>query len=121
MSALSNTRGYVCISAPFARPLHVRALRSRTFSTGQRLGGSAWRRDHETTNSTRRNVSAASESSSGTVYSTWDALRDELVAVLADLDATSTVLRVDCIVNLYSLLLGCEGKLLAQACSHIAR
>lgn len=41
--------------------------------------------------------------------------------MLADLDATSTVLRIESIVTIYTILLGCEGKVRAEACSNIVR
>lgn len=41
--------------------------------------------------------------------------------MLADLDASSTVLRIGSLVTIYSILLGCEGKVLADACKNVVR
>lgn len=121
MPALLSQRDCVG-NACSPRPRHVRALRSRPLSHGQQIGNLTLRRNCIKKNLCRRNVRAASDaSSSGRDHSTWGALREELVLVLADLDANSTVLRIQCIVDVYSILLGCEGKVLAEACSHIAR
>ena len=120
MTVCIHTRGYVRVSATFVRSQHLRAPRSRSCSQGYpppvAIAGLHYR--------TRHTVAASAEShaaSSGRDYSAWGALREEMVSVLADLDATSTVLRIESIVTIYTILLGCEGKVRAEACSNIVR
>eukprot|EP00892_Ulva_mutabilis_P008110 jgi/Ulvmu1/5671/UM024_0018.1 len=122
MTVLTHTHGCARLSAIYAQSQHARARRSRSFSLGQPAAVAITGRSNRGKLVYSTTASAESHTaSSGRDYSTWDALREEMVSVLADLDATSTVLRIESLVTIYSILLGCEGKVLADACSNIVR
>ena len=98
------------------RPCAIRCLRSR--SPHGRLEHN--RNGHLKSVVLRATTSRASAEGQA-ARDEWPVQRDNLITSLTDIDSSSSVVRIEALLNAYSILLDCSEETLPKACGHVLR